>query len=312
MKFKNRNFSKFIFMGLSLLFGFNKVSLANESIALDKSSISLSEIDMSSFKKRYSPWGTSFFNWATQNLEDTQNGNARLSTYNYLSINYRLSGAMVSLRPTFFISGSGFDKYENEIVKSEFELGDIYLQYSKYNLALLPGGVGLTGAVRLYLPQGEYAKRQGKITEVRGKFYFSKPWGYDWHTTYMLEPRYSFYNERGYLSEFGNSLANRYAQVWHYIEQTKFFSEKYGLSAQLGFKHDFYYDFESEDIKNRIEDYFENAIYFLFTLNGVNIRAGVMQSHNIRRPNGFYESGGDFKLFNSEESQISVMTSFRL
>ncbi len=272
----------------------------------------LPEMDIPTFRKRYSPWGLSYFNWATQNLGDTERGTARLTTYNYLSFNYRLNGGMVSFRPQFFINGAGYDEFRRDIVKGDIELGDMYIQYSKYNIVLLPGDIGLTGALRLYLPQGEYAKRQGKITELRGKFYFSKPWGYGWHTTYMLEPRYAFFRERGYLTEFGNSRANRYGQIWHYLEQTKFFSVDYGISAQIGMRHQYYYDFASENIRNRVEDYFENGFYFLFNISGVNFRAGLMQSKNVRRPNGPFEPGGRYKIFNPEESQISVMTSFRL
>ncbi len=272
----------------------------------------ITEIEVPRFKKRWTPWSLSYFNWSTQNLAKTEEGTARLSSYNYLSVNYRLKDALLSVRPTFFISGAGYDEFERGIVKSEFELGDIYLQYSKYNVLLLPGDIGLTGALRLYLPQGEYAKRQGKVTELRGKFYFSKPWGYGWHTTYMIEPRFYFYKERGYLSEFGTSLANRYGLIWHYLEQTNFFNQRYGFSAQAGMKHQYYYDFESEGIRNKIKDHFEIGTYFLLNLHGVRIRAGVMQSHNVRRPNGKYEPGGKYKVFNPEETQLSLMTSFRL
>lgn len=280
------------------------------------SELTMTEIDIAdngaSHRPKYSPWGLSYFNWATQDLAKTEDGTARLSTYNYLSINYRLNEGMFSIRPTFFISGSGYDEYERKIVKSEVDLGDIYFQYSKYNVALLPGDIGITGAFRVYLPQGDYAKRQGKITEIRGKLYFSKPWGYGWNTTYMFEPRYSIFKERGYLTEFGNSAANRYAIIWHYIEQAKLFNDRFGISAQMGMKHEYYYDFKSENIKNRIEDDFELAAYFLFNIEGVSIKAGLMQAHNVRNPNGKYEPGGSFKVFNNEETQISVMTSFRL
>ncbi|MCB0389833.1 MAG: hypothetical protein KDD58_01010 [Bdellovibrionales bacterium] len=273
--------------------------------------LTMTEIDVQ-FRPRYSPWSLSYFNWATQPVDKTDEGKARLSTYNYLSINYRLNGGMFSIRPTFFINGSGYDEFENEVVESDIELGDIYLQYSKYNVALLPGGIGLTGALRIYLPQAKYAKEQGKISELRGKFYFSKPWGYGWNTTYMLEPRYAFFRERGYFTEFNNVAANRYAVLWHYLEQAKLFNQRYGLSAQVGMKHYYYYDFPSEGLQNRIEDYAEAAMYFLFNLNGVNIKAGVMQSRNIRHPNGKYEPGGGLSLFKKEESKISIMTSFRL
>ncbi|MCB9024905.1 MAG: hypothetical protein H6625_01185 [Bdellovibrionaceae bacterium] len=291
-------------------------SPANTLSELTMTEIDMTEVDLAvpevSPRPRYSPWGLSYFNWATQDLAKTEEGRARLNTYNYLSINYRLNGGMFSIRPTFFVNGSGYDDYDRKIVKSEVDLGDIYLQYSKYNIALLPGDIGLTGAIRVYLPQGDYAKRQGKISELRGKLYFSKPWGYGWNTTYMIEPRYSFFTERGYLTEYGNSAANRYAVIWHYIEQAKLFNDRYGISAQVGMKHNYYYDFESEGIQNRIEEDFETAFYFLFNIDGVSIKAGLMQAHNVRRPNSKYEPGGDFKLFNNEETQISIMTSFRL
>lgn len=307
--------SEFFSQSLRFLTFIYCVFMALPSWAADATSTesaTITEIEIPTFKKRYSPWSVSYFNWATQSLGETEEGRAQLSSYNYLSFNYRLQGGMFSIRPTFFLNGAGYDEFENEVVDGSAEIGDLYFQYSKYNLALLPGGIGLTGAARIYLPQGDYAKRQGKITELRGKFYFSKPWGSNWFTTYMFEPRYAIYSERGYLTEFGNARANRYGLIWHYIEHTKFFNQNFGLSAQVGGKHHYYYDIESENIPNRIEDYFENAFYFVFNISGVRVRAGVMQSRNVRRPNGQYEAGGNYKLFNPEESELSVMTTIRL
>ena len=313
-------------LGLYLVFSMAVMGTARaakytaESAADVSTQMALTEVELPT-RHHWSPWSVSWFNWATQSMSDTTEGVGRLTSYNYLSINYRLNGATLSVRPEFYVNGAGrdYDKYGNMgIVDSEFSTGNLYFQYSKYNLALLPGGIGMTGAVRYYLPTSETDKNKKALGQIRGKFYFNRPWGRGWNSTLMMEPRYYMYSERGYIKDKGGYKSlrtNKWGQLKYYFEQSYLINAHYGFSAQTGMNHEWYYSARSNDYgsrPNNIREHWENAFYFLFNMDGVMMKAGLQQDRDIRTPNAPYNSGERFSLFNPKETSYSIMTYVRM
>ena len=104
----------------------------------------------------WSPWGMNYFNWATQRVDHTMEGGGRLESYNFIGVTYRLNGSSsLSFRPTFGLAGAGKNSFSGREVEAQFYMGDTYIQYLNWNLALLPGDIGVIGKFRVYIPTSE-------------------------------------------------------------------------------------------------------------------------------------------------------------
>ena len=137
----------------------------------------------------------------------------------------------------------------------------------------------------------------------------------------MMEPKYYMYTDRGYIDDTGFrtvSRANKWGELHYYLEQSALFNATYGFSVQTGMKHKYYYDvlaennIEPEPIRNRIDDIWTNAVYALFNIDGVMLKAGLQQERNVRRPGQYQDRQREFSLFLPEETVYSVMTYVRL
>lgn len=261
-------------------------------------------------RKRWSPWSASYFNWATQDMDKTRLGTAQLNMYNFVSFNYRLRRSSFSIRPVFNIKSAGND-YRDQFQDASIELGDIYLQYAKYDLALLFGDIGLRGAFRVYLPTSTISKNEKQLLEIRTKLIFKKIHGFGWSTEYVFEPKYSIHSARGHVSEFGNPIANKWGELRHYFETTKMFNPDFGVSASMGMKHQAYYNWDSEHVQNHFNDYLESGVNVVFNLGAANFKLGVLNSIDVRRPNSKYATPGPFQLFKEQDNQYSLMTYVR-
>ena len=259
-------------------------------------------------RAKYSPWGTAYFNWATQNMRDTRNGVGRLSSYNFVSLDYRLgNGRKLSIRPTFFLNGAGND-FMGRPQESDFGVGDIYLQYFHYNLALLPGNIGMSGAFRAYVPISENSRDQTLITRFQARMFFTKPLGYGAQVTYVVEPRYFVYRDRAFLfrdGTFEQARGNRWGALWHYMEFAERIGDSWGLSQTLGFMHQWNYEVPASGIANRITDRFETNVGAFFDLGTVMFRLSLLNSIDIRRPRQ------GFQLYREDETEYSLMTYVR-
>ena len=152
--------------------------------------VPLTEQDKQSNKR--SPFNFSFFNWTTVNSQDYRNGDGQFSSYNFVSVDYRLNyDSKISFRPVFFLSSSGKDFF-GEDVEEDLSMGDAYFQYFHYNLALLPGDVGLIGAMRLYVPLSENSKRNKMLTRTQVRLLFTKPLARGLELAYHIYPSYYF------------------------------------------------------------------------------------------------------------------------
>lgn len=256
-------------------------------------------------RNRYSPWSVSYFNWSTQNMEKTREGKGRLTSYNYLGLEYRLSyGSKLSLRPTFFINGAGED-FIDKRRDSEFSMGDIYLQYYRYNLGLLPGNIGVSGALRLYVPVSDMSRDQTLITRIQGKLLFVKPVAYGVQLNYVFEPKYYFYRDRAYLMVDGDYEAvrgNKWGSLLHYVELAERIGSNWGLAQSVGFDHDAYYDVPASGIRSRFNDRFQTMLSAFIDLGSVNFKVGLNNSIDVRRPRQ------SFRLFREDETEYSLMT----
>ena len=264
------------------------------------------------FKKK-SPFYFSFFNWTTVNVQDYREGDGQFSSYNFVSIDYRLNyDSKISFRPVFFLSSSG-KNFFGKMVEEDLSMGDAYFQYFHYNLALLPGGVGLIGALRLYVPLSENSKKNKMFTRTQLRLLFTKPLARGWELAYHIYPSYYFYAQRGTTNYFGGAKGNKQGEVEHFFELNERLTPRFGLSQRVGITHDWKYDVPSQNVKAKRDEYLNLSLMASYSLGLANFRVGVINDIKLREFNTpssrAYKK--PFALFREEEMQYSLMTYMR-
>lgn len=256
-------------------------------------------------RRAYSPWGFSYFNWATQNVKDTAEGVGRFTSYNYVSVDYRLNfDSKLSLRPTFYINGAGNDFFGNH-KESEVEMGDIYLQYYRYSMALLPGEIGLSGALRAYWPLSNTSREQTLISRVESKLLFVKPISYGVQLTYTFQPKYFIYKNKSYLKvdgDYQGVRTNKWGELLHYFELAERVGYNWGFAQSVGLKHQWYYSSATNNLDERSNEYTEVKLSAFIDLGDVNFKFGL----NTSKPTA--ELKRKFALFKPEDTEYSLMT----
>ena len=193
--------------------------------------------------KGRTPWSSSYFNLTTSNVRYANQGDGQISAYNFIAVDYRQSSTTkLSLRPEFFWSGGGRDRYGEK--KSEIKPGNIYLAYIDNELGLVPspiGDLGIKSQFRLYIPFSEYSKQQKTITALEARLQFYRPLGNGWQFNYRFHPRYFVQSQTAYTVKYedgGTSKAvTPMAELEHYVEMVKAFSRRWAFSQDLGFEH---------------------------------------------------------------------------
>ncbi|MCB0377732.1 MAG: hypothetical protein KDD33_04505 [Bdellovibrionales bacterium] len=139
-------------------------------------SASASMFVQDSLNLRKTPWSFTGFSIASLEPDQLSDGGGRLQSYNYASINYRLSMRdRVSLRLPFNYNTAGYDRFNGECVQNqEWAVGDPIIGYTNYNLVLLPGEIDTFWNGRIYLPVSNTSQDQGRILRARNRFIFSR------------------------------------------------------------------------------------------------------------------------------------------
>ncbi|MCP4912690.1 MAG: hypothetical protein GY909_06195 [Oligoflexia bacterium] len=267
----------------------------------------------------WSPWKVSYFNLASRPMENPDEGRAQIFTYNYFSIDYKLSGGKkYSIRPVFFYETSGFDDY-GAYQKPKAEIGDIYVQYVDYDLAYLPGDVSLSGQFRFHLPTSKQSKKVNQIAMVEGVFTFEKLLAKMWSINYEIRPKYYIHSQTSYLNEFtytrgsragqqgGSVSQNKEYKLEHGVEIERKFNKLFGMALSVGMEHQ---GWHASEVNGRPEarhtDDLNVAIAGVFD---VSYRANFILSvehsapvHNARR---------NYKLGRGDEMGVSLLTFVR-
>lgn len=273
--------------------------------------IPFTEQDTMSRKK--SPFSYSYFNWATVNSRDYRNGDGQFSFYNFVGVDYRLNyESKISFRPVFFLSSAG-KNFFGEDVGSEVALGDPYLQYSHYGIALFPGDIGLFGAFRLYVPLSDASKVNKLLTRVETRFVFTTPIGRGIELSYHMHPGYYFYARRGTTNHFGFAKGNKQAELEHFVELSERVTTDLGFSQRVGLTHQWIYDVPSMDLRAKRDEYLNLSFMVSYSLSSINFLAGIINDIKLREFNTPSSKlrQKPLALFREEELQYSLMTYVR-
>lgn len=291
-----------------------EVPEATQDLALPpqrRTLIPITEQDTMSRKK--SPFSYSYFNWATVNSRDYRNGDGQFSFYNFVGVDYRLNyESKISFRPVFFLSSAGRNFF-GEDVGSEIAIGDPYFQYSHYDIALLPGDIGLFGAFRLYVPLSDASKVNKQLTRTEGRFVFTTPVGRGIELSYHFHPGYYFYARRGTTNHFGFAKGNKQAELEHFLELSERLTTELGFSQRVGLTHQWIYDVPSMDLASKRDEFLNLSFMASYSVSSVNFLGGVINDIKLRE---FKTPSSRLRqrplvLLREEELQYSLMTYVR-
>lgn len=260
-----------------------------------------------------SPFSYSYFNWATVNSRDYRNGDGQFSFYNFVGVDYRLNyESKISFRPVFFLSSAG-KNFFGEDVGSEIAIGDPYIQYSHYDIALFPGDIGLFGAFRLYIPLSEASKVNKQLTRAEARFVFTTPMGRGIELSYHMHPGYYFYARRGTTNHFGFAKGNKQAELEHFAELSERVTTELGFSQRVGLTHQWIYDVPSMDLAAKRDEFLNLSFMVSYSVSSINFLAGIINDIKLRE---FKAPSSKLRqkplaLFREEEIQYSLMTYVR-
>lgn len=123
----------------------------------------------------YSPWSLSAFSLIIAEADQTQAGGS-LFSYNYIGPNYRLNNnERLAFKLPFLMNTAGHDRFNGQCVQDQdAELADPFVNYSNYDLVLLPGDIDVYWDGRVYLPLSKASRKQKMIGRLRSNFIFSR------------------------------------------------------------------------------------------------------------------------------------------
>ena len=230
-----------------------------------------------------------FFNFTSIKANEANRGHGSLESYNYLSLEYRLSRAeKVFYRPAFLFNFGGSDLRDRDVA-SKFEWSDGYFGYSSYDLPWLPFEMDYKTEIRAYLPTSEISQKNGMIGRLRGDLK-----GYVPLTTrstfllwfkpdYFIQSRTASTNDRGFAQtnkHFGYDLsANYYYNA----------SRALGIGAAVGHEQYWTHASAAENLDVYRTENLNLSAFIGIGYKGLLTHLGFDQSRNIARPRDSFE-----------------------
>jgi hypothetical protein len=167
----------------------------------------------------YSNWSFSAFSLATASGKDSQDGGGSLFTFNYVSAHYRLDyNTRLAFRVPFTYRTAGFDDFNgNENQPQQLKIDDLIIDYTNFNLGLLPGEISVYWNLRTSLPTSSVSNAQRKIADFRNEFIFSKALAPRVDLEYW--PKFTWFaqTQASYLNDFGTISNTKIYQLDHRI-----------------------------------------------------------------------------------------------
>lgn len=257
----------------------------------------------SEFKRNLSAF---FFNMASVRMDNLNNQNSgNIDTYNYLSINYRLSREeRISFRPVFTYNsaGPGFGGRDEE---SDAAWGDAYVQYTNFGWKLLPFNMTYITHFRAYLPTSENSQNRGLITQLRPYVIMIAPitsrllFAIHMQGDYFIQRRTGYLNERGFPRGNANYGYNVFGEVVMRVNPV------FGFGGSVGHKQRWNYAVPVENLAEfRFEDFTTSAF--------VNINyGGFLTAIGVNQARGLTRQTNQFSLFRDDETQYFARSVIR-
>lgn len=248
-----------------------------------------------------SPWTYSLFLLSSADIPVIDHGPASVGGSGYISFNYKLnSNRRLSIRPQWLYNTAGFNKYGDNL-GTEFKMGDVYLQYSLYDLWKY-GEWGLSQNLRLYLPTSDFSKKTKMIARFRSEIFF----GYEsrdyFYVQYVQKLDYYMQTQKAFLDpdtvtfddgayKIDPRQGNKELSLDHYLETEYTFNSMWRIGAQTGFEEEWRYGSAVEGIDSSHITFLKAAVgpkfyigrtadFYLFIQN----RAPLGNGYSFGRP----------------------------
>lgn len=231
---------------------------------------------------------------------------ARVESYNFFMIDYRLSRSRrISLRPSFFLGTSGTN-FRDEYQTTDFRVADFNVAFIDSQLGKLPFNTILRGQLRVYAPTSEDSQSRGMLTRIRPLARFQTDLMRKLQLIVNIEPDYFVQGRTAFVNDRGRTLGNRHFGYEFETELRYSLTRIFGLGVMTGHTQSWAHTSESNGLNER----FRNEEVSLQTSVTVNWRSvflitGVSQRRNVARPRD------DFQLFNPQETDFFLLSMLR-
>jgi hypothetical protein len=164
-----------------------------------------------------SKWSFSGFTMASVKGQDSQDGGGGWFAYNYISAHYRLDyDTRLAFRVPFTYQSAGFTKFNgNDNQAQELKFDDLIIDYTNFNVTLLPGEISVYYNLRTSLPTSHTSVAQKKIVDFRNEFIFSKAIAS--HVDLEYWPKFTWFaqTQAAYANDFGTVSNTKIYQLDH-------------------------------------------------------------------------------------------------
>lgn len=262
----------------------SETTSAESGLGTSAASISTSRAPKSKWSEIRRNIGVGYFNYATVDTSEVNRSKGQLTTYNYLTLEYRTGrGEKVFFRPAFLLDSAGED-LRGAKQESRLTWSDVYFGYSSYNIPWLPFNMDYKSEVRLYLPTSDTSQNEGMIARLRGDMKAHYPLTNRLTFLLWFKPDYFFQrltvkNVRGFANgtrHYGYDLsANIYYQMRGGV---------FGFGSSVAHEQSWTHasEIERTDVFRR-EDV-AAQVFFGINAAGFFSHIGVEQSRNVSRP----------------------------
>jgi len=197
-----------------------------------------------------SAWGVSFFSIGSMTQKQIERGGGAFSTYNYLSLNYKLSRAKrLSFRPVFYYNTNGYNRF-NDYTSQSIEAGDAHLVYSNYEFADIDD-IEVILNMKVFLPTSQSSQVTRMIAKIRPEIIATKPVGRYSSFSYVVKPDIYIQSQMVYIDDtvpkradgsykFDPRKTTSMAALEHYLEFDASMTPTFSIKPALGFKEEWY------------------------------------------------------------------------
>jgi hypothetical protein len=209
------------------------------------------------------PYKLSFFSLASSRVMDFERGGASIGSYNYLGISYKLDkDSQLGFRYVFFYDTAGFRfnsaKRVEENIEHRTDVGDPYLQYSRYRLGQIEGWE-LAGKANLYFPASRTSRASRTLGVIRLEPSLRRPVGKYSFLNYTAKFDYYFQTQTTYLDEevprYNDGTiperavrTTREMKLEHYLEFNWSVHKMFSWVPRIGFEENWNYGSAEEHL----------------------------------------------------------------
>ncbi|MDX9730569.1 MAG: hypothetical protein RBT63_02255 [Bdellovibrionales bacterium] len=246
-----------------------------------------------------------FFNFTSADMAQVHEDGGRLQTYNYFSLEYRLSRhERIAFRPAFTYNFAGSDD-RGQHQDSEFAWSDSYINYANYSLRWLPFDLDYSTSVRFYLPTSESSQSRGTILRIRPYLIAGAPLTTRLSYAVHFQPDFYIQSRTGYANARGYANGNRNYGYKIFTEMNYRLTRVFSLGGSVGHDQMWHHEMPIENVDvYRTENMNIDASVGIY-YGGLSTAIGVSQSRNLAR------KSGEFTLFNQDETQYFARSYYR-